>query len=401
MEGSSKPGAFSPGQALVRHLRDKMGFHPIIMFGTQYSGKSAVLLSLLAYAKYHPELRVQVDFAAQGVEELFPEEYEEAKGVEHSTRFNWANSIYDDQASDFEAGWMPESTQVRQPIYVPIQLRREDVTTKFLFVEANGEWFDRDRKTGAYKPLVDEFQYLLRYYDRPMSVIFVVPVVQARAHDFNLMLDCIGKCISEYSWYGRGQFGDNLLLLGSQWDKLPGNKLIAAPASGVSAAEFLAAVTRWDGVWAPFLALQNVRKGSRAAMPYSIGPVRQGTEGVASEAQRAAREPDLEAEETRRQTGEADRAANVYAGAAPPLPRRRRGEPNRAARMYAEDSIFTQFPRILWNWLYANANQDLGNSGSRTRPTLFPDVDVEHFPNPSIWARFMVGFFSTQSKVLA
>jgi len=49
--GRRGPGAgLRPGQLFVENLKAIQEFHPVLLFGTQGSGKTHVLLSLLAYA---------------------------------------------------------------------------------------------------------------------------------------------------------------------------------------------------------------------------------------------------------------------------------------------------------------------------------------------------------------
>lgn len=359
-----RPGARGPGQLFVEHLKETGGFHPVIFFGTQLSGKSTILLSLLAYARNHPEMGVETSFGAQSINDIYfdgfdsTEQYgapnlgRRAIGTEAVESFKAARTFYDDAVPNFNAGFLPRSTQIRAPMYIPIGLKNKYDSAKFLFLEANGEWFARDITTQSYAPFQYEMESILRYYSGPLSIIFVVPVVTNNKDvQHNRMLDDIGRCMELYSQFDRGEArGDNLLLIGSQWDLLPNNGLLRPQDADVRPADFLSTAERWGTVWARFTQMQRLRVGSRAAMPYSIGPVLPSAKNTS--------------------------------------------EPGGTADLYRGRSVYTQFPRILWNWLYANATQDVTQPGARVRPSLFPDVDVAGFPKPSFFSRAISRFYS-------
>jgi len=198
------------------------------------------------------------------------------------------------------------------------------------------------RDDGLHKAFKDEINYILLYYDRPLSVVFVVPSRQFETHSYNEMLNCVTRTIEEYNRYDRARYGDNLLLLGTKWDCIPGTRLPDGSGSNVALTEFESQAKRWTGVWANFCRIQALLPDSRAAMPYSTGPV------------------------------------NIVDDAR-----------ERRAGIYGSDSVYTQFPRILWNWLYANANQELVGDKQRRRAILFDDVAIEGMPKPTFYSRFI------------
>jgi len=117
-------------------------------------------------------------------------------------------------------------------------------------------------------------------------------------------------------------------------------------------AEFHARIERWAGVWANFTRIQSPPVASRAAMPYCTGPVHI-----------------------------VDNTRERHAG------------------IYSSDSVYTQFPRILWNWLYGNANQELLNENRRTRKILFADIDLDAMPKPTFYTRFVTSVYGVGSRV--
>ena len=264
--------------------------------------------------------------------------------------FTNAKKIYDDEVPTFENGIDTAGTGIRDPFFVPINLLRNAEKTRFLFTEANGEWYQRG-EDGIHKPFKEEINYILLYYDKPISVVFVVPSRQYEGHNYNEMLNCVTRAMEEYNRYDRARYGDNLLLLVTKWDCVPGTKLFDGSSSDVSLEEFESQVKQWTGVWANFCSIQALRLNSRAAMPYSTGPV-----NIVDNVR--------------------ERRAGIYAG----------------------DSIYTQFPRILWNWLYENAHQELIAHKERQRRWLFGDVAIEGLPKPTFYTRFVTTVYGVGSR---
>jgi hypothetical protein len=292
-------------------------------------------------------MEVQTSFGCSSEREIFPADYVPTTDVTHIERYNNARRMYDGEVQIFENGLDTAGTGIRDPFFVPITLIRGSERTKFLFAEANGEWYQRG-DDGLHKPFKDEINYLMLYYDRPISIIFVVPTNQFETHNYNEMLNCVTRTIEEYNHYDRARYGDNLLLLGTKWDCVSGTKL--ADSGNVPASEFQSQITRWAGVWANFTRIQSLLIGSRAAMPYSTGPVK-----VVDSVR--------------------ERRAGIYSG----------------------DSIYSRFPRILWNWLYGNANQELTKNG-RKRETLFGDVALEWIPTPSLYSYLLTSLYGIKTN---
>jgi hypothetical protein len=342
-QGRRVPGAsgLRPGQLFVENLKVVQEFHPVLLFGTQGSGKTHVLLSLLAYARYQSSMGVQTEFGCSSERDIFPVDYVATSGISHSERFINAKKMYDDEVQTFENGLDTAGTGIRDPFFIPINLIKGSEKTKLLFAEANGEWYQRG-DDGLHKSFKEEINYMLLYYDKPMSIIFVVPSKQFETHNYNEMLNCITRTIEEYNRYDRARYGDNLLLLATKWDCIPGTKLPDGSGSDIELTEFEGQAERWTGVWANFCRIQALLPDSRAAMPYSTGPVNI-------------------VDDTR------ERRAGIYGGS----------------------SVYTQFPRILWNWLYENANQKLIDDKERQRKILFNDVAVEGMPKPTFYTRFI------------
>jgi hypothetical protein len=178
-QGRRVPGAsgLRPGQLFVENLKVVQEFHPVLLFGTQGSGKTHVLLSLLAYARYQSSMGVQTEFGCSSERDIFPVDYVAASGISHTERFINAKKMYDDEVQTFENGLDTAGTGIRDPFFIPINLIKGSEKTKLLFAEANGEWYQRG-DDGLHKSFKEEINYMLLYYDKPMSIIFVVPSKQ-------------------------------------------------------------------------------------------------------------------------------------------------------------------------------------------------------------------------------
>jgi hypothetical protein len=173
--GRRGPGAgLRPGQLCVENLKAIQEFHPVLLFGTQGSGKTHVLLSLLAYARYQTSMGVQTEFGCSSERDIFPADYAAASGVAPTVRFISAKKMYDDEVQTFENGLDTAGTGIRDPFFVPISLIRGSEKTKLLFVEANGEWYQREttvftkhsrtKLTTFYYIMIGRSQWYLWYH---------------------------------------------------------------------------------------------------------------------------------------------------------------------------------------------------------------------------------------------
>lgn len=303
--------------ALINRLQEK-GIHPVLLFGTGHSGKTCMLLSLLAYACSNADANVSVRLG----ENVFPQSFPGS-----AERHDQAIYFYNRMLPDFMAGTAPQDTTANFHIFIPLDVTfnrgdRPPVTVKLAFLEGMGEWFERTEDGGRFKTLRPEVRALLERFPAPLSAVFLGPsIITAQGEPAYLEAHhSINNCLQEYLRRLDCTDGTNdaLLMLATHWDRKfpPGASAehFASPSSDLMRGVF----ERWPLSWSQFA---NMRiPGSKSAMPYSAGLIVDNS-----------------------------RIINT------PSP--------------AQKAVLDRFNRTIWNWLYNNAT-----SVTPQEPPLYADV---------------------------
>jgi hypothetical protein len=313
--------------ALITRLLEQE-VHPVLVFGTSYSGKTCMLMSLIAYARSRSDAGINVQLG----DPVFPPGYPEAMD-----RFNQAKIFYNDYVVSFLSGRTAGNTRLNHHFFIPLDVTYTrpgcpPETRRYAFMEGMGGWFGlKQGSSSDFEPLQPEVRALLERYPESISALFLAPSVPSALPDgeYGKAHQALTNCMDEYvRRRGKTHGGeDNLLLLGTHWDRAhpPGTRPNAFAAS--SAEEMAKIMGGWMS-WTTFSSMQV--PAARAAMPYSSGLINDDGQIV--------------------------------------------NDPGDMLR-----PVFDRFNQTLWNWLYANAAPA---SSSAPRRSLFPELSVSRPLSP-------------------
>ncbi|WP_018262181.1 hypothetical protein [Methylobacterium sp. WSM2598] len=308
---------------IMSHLRNNH-IHPVMIFGTNSSGKTMMLLSLIDYIKSSDDAVVDVQLGAP----IWPRRHGYFAPIEEAAR-----AFFENQVAAFGRGYAAPRTQRETPYFIPVNIVHERRTVKFAFLEGMGEWFEQQKPAAGqaadasrmppFLPFRNLLKEILQHYELGMSLIFVAPTVAgpdgesaASSHE------CLSNAMHQVDRLRGNKNRDNLLLLISKWDACCPPGVNGSGFSDATASTVLDRIARWRVAWPKFAAMTGFPAHSKALMPYSAAWV----------------QPD------RRITH-----SPIYA------------------------PVFRRFNRTLWNWLYGNATAALPHGGG-AREILYADV---------------------------
>ena len=156
----------NPDFAAVNRLQDG-DYHPVVLIGSSASGKSALLLSLLAYMRSAPENSVGM---------FFGHDFYQAN---NSDSLEQATEFFNRTLAEFMSGTTARATRIKgKPLFIPIVLKSELLQReiKLVFMESEGEWYQPDPNSSRYyKGLRPEIERLLADYPHGISFVWVAP----------------------------------------------------------------------------------------------------------------------------------------------------------------------------------------------------------------------------------
>ena len=147
------------------------GYQPVVIFGTNNSGKTALLLSLFARVMSDAELDTGLsldDPLLSLSDPIAKKMYEEAE------------LTFENRTQDFIAGKPIEKTAVSLPFFIPVTfVPRGKQTIRFAFLESSGEWYRPNRDGGKLFPkLRDEIEGFIFHYQGPIIFLYLLPYTQ-------------------------------------------------------------------------------------------------------------------------------------------------------------------------------------------------------------------------------
>jgi hypothetical protein len=169
------------GADLARALQDG-GYHPIIIFGTNFSGKTSLLLSLFATLTSEPKLEAGLILCdpilgtTSGIGRRLHEE---------------AVHTFDVKTQAFIEGEKIPKTNVSLPFFIPVEFRPAGKpAVRFAFLESNGEWYRPLREKGKslgsasrlYPELKSEIEDFIASYQGALSFIYLTPYTQSEVY---------------------------------------------------------------------------------------------------------------------------------------------------------------------------------------------------------------------------
>lgn len=308
--------AFSLGERLSRQER-----HPVLLFGTLASGKSSILMSLIANLRESREVSVSLG------EPIYPSDHSRHKETD-----DFSHDLFERKNDSFVRGReMLGTTEVRYPLFIPIDIQpSRDIETgpvKFAFLEGRGDWYlpTAGSEGRLFQDFKDEVVDVLKFYDGGLTAIFVAPYTNPdnaqslRDNDLGLM-----GALEAYYTHRKRKEQDGLLYLLTKWDTYADP--VENPKFGeMEASDVVEVMNRLYAIsWPRFQQMpRSLRNDRRFFMQYCAGYL---------------------VDEMHR----------------PPPPDRK--------------SVFQRYPRTLLNWLYGNATREVKADGVVEERVLFADV---------------------------
>jgi len=166
------------GTNLARALQEG-GYHPVVLFGTNFSGKTSLILSLFGALIAEPKLEAGLTLCdpilgtGSGIGRLLHED------AEHT---------FDVKTQAFLEGESILKTSLSLPFFIPVEFRPAGKqAVKFAFMESSGEWYRplKDRSTEfnnvkkLYPGLRAETEEFISAYQGPITFIYLIPYTQA------------------------------------------------------------------------------------------------------------------------------------------------------------------------------------------------------------------------------
>ena len=313
-------------RALAEGLADN-SVHPVLVFGTQASGKTTMLQSLLRYPQLYPDSGISPRLGPTVL----------GWDPDGANRYMLAEIFYRQTLPNFISGQAAAPTVLTtgMPLFIPvdIEINRKGIardTARFVFLDGMGEWYQKEGGV-RLRSLPEEICYLLSQFSNPISVIFVAPCVMVdRLHNrADVILrdyshECLAYTMDQYHGIRNKKELDNVLLLYTKWDAIYRPDDPSGHFGAVGPEFFYETVKDWPFALSKFSGLNELRPDAKAIMPYSASWM-------------------------------IDETTMIPQG--------------------DYDVIFNKYNRTLWNWLYGNASTAKGRGKiGRQRQTLFEDV---------------------------
>jgi hypothetical protein len=232
------------GSELAKVLQDE-GYHPVILFGTNNSGKTSILMSLFATISSEPILEAGLALC----DPILGTRSDVARLLHRE-----AENTFHIKTQAFLAGEKIPKTSTPLPFFIPLEFRPPNgPNVKLAFMESNGEWYrplisDGSRIGDAeklYPELRAEIESFISGFQNGITFIYAAPVTQGEVyaasenvHDnkevgyASLAIKGVLQTYDRIRANGRAQ--DKHLLLLTKWDALSARS--ADRAESISAA---------------------------------------------------------------------------------------------------------------------------------------------------------------------
>jgi hypothetical protein len=221
----------SLGSDLARVMQEE-GYHPVVLFGTNNSGKTSMLMSLFSTLTLEPILDTGLSLCDPIL----------------GTRSDIGRQLHKDATHSFEiktqayiAGEKIPKTTSPLPFFIPVEFRPPGGLTpvKFAFLESNGEWYrpliseertlsDLDK---LYPDLRAELESFISNFQNGITFIYTAPVTQGEvyaaaenaydAKELHYASLAIKGVLNTYDRIrANGRASDRHLMLITKWDAL-------------------------------------------------------------------------------------------------------------------------------------------------------------------------------------
>ena len=263
------------GQLLAVHMADA-GYQPVILFGNAASGKTSLILSLLAAIRTNASLDAGLFLGDPIIDrsKLYG-----AYLAEQAAQF------FGLKTQQFIEGTAAARTNIDLPFFIPLIFRPSGKhEARLALMESNGEWYRADRQANKFfPPLRQQIEDFLRHY--PGGILFIHLLPYTQRHQYTAEVGgsdaaeleeaslAVSGALQAYEAVRVDKSNDRHLLLVTKWDAHrpadldPVDALYDDPAD---VAAFIAA--RYAQAWASFKGL-NLRPDQMATNGYCSGQI--------------------------------------------------------------------------------------------------------------------------------
>jgi hypothetical protein len=211
----------SSGKALALAM-EKLNYHPVIVFGHSNSGKTTLLLSLIAFLTTDAQAAIGIRLGQPMLD------LTQSDGIEMWER---AQRIFGINTQAFIDGTAPDATATRVPFFVPLVISPsggEEV--RLALMDSNGEWYAPNPESPAYYPeLRPQLRDFFINYSGRLSLLHVLPRTQltvngdgsGHADDRRMLQNAdsaLRGAIDEYNKHRADRSDDAHMMLVTKWD---------------------------------------------------------------------------------------------------------------------------------------------------------------------------------------
>jgi hypothetical protein len=190
-EADIVPSDAESGRLLAEQMFNA-GYQPVVLFGNGASGKTTLLMSLLAAIRTSPQLQAGLKLG----EPILDPSHRYG-----SYLWSEAQRFFGLRTQEFIEGIASESSKIPLPFFIPLIFAPTNKPElKIAFMESNGEWYRADRKAdNFFTPLKEQVEDFIRSY--PLGILFVhlVPYTQQELYSTNGNTSADAKELSEAS----------------------------------------------------------------------------------------------------------------------------------------------------------------------------------------------------------
>ena len=221
----------SLGRDLAIAMQEE-GYHPVVLFGTNNSGKTSILMSLFSTLSVEPKLETGLTLC----DPILGSRTDIAKHLQRE-----AQHLFEIKTEAFLSGEKIPVTRTSLPFFVPVEFRPPDdrPPMKFAFLESNGEWYRPLVSDGTslsdteklYPDLRKEIEDFIAHYQHGITFIYTAPVTQGEVYaeadktfdtdEIRYASMAIRGVLKTYdSIRANGRSDDRHLMLVTKWDAI-------------------------------------------------------------------------------------------------------------------------------------------------------------------------------------
>lgn len=209
------------GSSLATEMSEK-GYQPVVLFGTAFSGKTSLLLSLFSSILSQGKFETGLFLANPVISTTTPLGERLYADARHT---------FEIKTQNFIEGVPTAKTNIDLPFFIPVEFRpRDKPPVTFAFLESNGEWYRPTRQGDSLFPrLKSAIENFVSTYQGGIIFIYLLPYTQSHVYapkdetqdareisDASLAMSGVLRAYNDIRANYRAQ--DRHLMLVSKWD---------------------------------------------------------------------------------------------------------------------------------------------------------------------------------------